>query len=142
MTATDSQAQPAALLEVRGLRKTFSSRRMFARAHEVCAARDVSFQLRRGEAVALVRAGVKPGAIHIHAETLRQGANTPLPATLVLRSVGPSRPLLYAPLPAAESVAKARRGSELELSRHRELSPRKCGRHRLRAVGRQQKDFA
>ena len=42
------------LLDVRGLRKTFRSKRMFARARVVCAARDVSFSLDRGEAVALV----------------------------------------------------------------------------------------
>jgi peptide/nickel transport system ATP-binding protein len=54
MSATDSQAIPEALLEVRGLRKTFLSRGMFARRHEVCAARDVSFRLAHGEAVALV----------------------------------------------------------------------------------------
>ena len=42
------------LLEVRELRKTFSSKRMFTRTSVVCAARDVSFRLDRGEAVALV----------------------------------------------------------------------------------------
>ncbi len=54
MIATDSQARSAALLEVRGLRKTFTSRGMFTRGHDVCAARDVSFRLHHGEAVALV----------------------------------------------------------------------------------------
>jgi peptide/nickel transport system ATP-binding protein len=54
MSATDSQVGTDALLEVRGLRKTFTSKGLFTRAHEVCAARDVSFRLRFGEAVALV----------------------------------------------------------------------------------------
>lgn len=54
MTATVSQQAPAALLEVRGLRKTFTSRKLFARSQPVCASRDVSFRLDRGEAVALV----------------------------------------------------------------------------------------
>jgi peptide/nickel transport system ATP-binding protein len=53
-----SLAEPAIartpLLEVRDLRKTFHSKRMFARATETCAARDVSFRIDRGEAVALV----------------------------------------------------------------------------------------
>ena len=42
------------LLEVRGLRKTFASGGLFRRARRVVAAQDVSFQVRRGEAVALV----------------------------------------------------------------------------------------
>jgi peptide/nickel transport system ATP-binding protein len=54
MTATDSRQAPAALLEVRGLQKTFTSKKLFASRHEVCAARDVSFRLHHGEAVALV----------------------------------------------------------------------------------------
>jgi peptide/nickel transport system ATP-binding protein len=54
MTATASEARPAALLEVRGLRKTFTSKALFARAIHVCAARDVSFRVAPGEAVALV----------------------------------------------------------------------------------------
>ncbi|OGF14503.1 MAG: hypothetical protein A2W00_04855 [Candidatus Eisenbacteria bacterium RBG_16_71_46] len=44
----------APLLEVRDLRKTFSSKRMFAQARAVTAARDVCFRIDRGEAVALV----------------------------------------------------------------------------------------
>lgn len=52
-TAATAASQPP-LLEVRDLRKTFSTKRMFARAREVCAARDVSFRVHRGEAVALV----------------------------------------------------------------------------------------
>ena len=54
MSATGFQPRSAALLEVRGLQKTFTSKKMFARSHEVCAARDVSFRLSHGEAVALV----------------------------------------------------------------------------------------
>jgi peptide/nickel transport system ATP-binding protein len=54
MTASDTEARPAALLEVRGLRKTFTSKALFARPTEVCAARDVSFRVAPGEAVALV----------------------------------------------------------------------------------------
>ena len=42
------------LLEVRGLRKTFQSRSPFGPARRVVAAEDVSFQIERGEAVALV----------------------------------------------------------------------------------------
>ena len=42
------------LLDVRGLRKIFTSQRMFAPRREVCAAEDVSFCLARGEAIALV----------------------------------------------------------------------------------------
>ena len=54
MTLAEPTVPRAPLLEVRDLRKTFSSKRMFARATEVCAARDVSFRIDRGEAVALV----------------------------------------------------------------------------------------
>ncbi len=54
MTVAARNNPRAPLLEVRDLRKTFSSKRMFARATEVCAARDVSFSIDRGEAVALV----------------------------------------------------------------------------------------
>jgi peptide/nickel transport system ATP-binding protein len=42
------------ILRVRGLGKTFSSRRIFGARREVVAARDVSFTLSEGEAVALV----------------------------------------------------------------------------------------
>jgi oligopeptide/dipeptide ABC transporter ATP-binding protein len=44
----------APLLEVRRLRKEFVSGRMFRRAQRVIAVHDVSFEVRRGEAVALV----------------------------------------------------------------------------------------
>ena len=54
MTAAAPTPPGAPLLEVRDLRKSFSSKRMFARPSEVCAARDVSFRIDRGEAVALV----------------------------------------------------------------------------------------
>jgi oligopeptide/dipeptide ABC transporter ATP-binding protein len=54
MTTAATTASHTPLLEVRDLRKTFSSKRMFARARVTCAARDVSFRLHRGEAVALV----------------------------------------------------------------------------------------
>ena len=54
MTVAAPTPSRAPLLEVRDLRKTFSSKRMFAHATTVCAARDVSFQIARGEAVALV----------------------------------------------------------------------------------------
>ncbi len=54
MSAPEIPAVAPALLDVRGLRKTFSSSGMFARRTEVCAARDVSFALRPGEAIALV----------------------------------------------------------------------------------------
>jgi len=54
MTVAASTGPPAPLLEVRDLSKTFSSKRMFARASRVSAAREVSFQIGRGEAVALV----------------------------------------------------------------------------------------
>ncbi len=42
------------LLEVRGIRKTFTSRALFGEARRVVAAEDVSFRIDRGEAVALV----------------------------------------------------------------------------------------
>ena len=51
MTAQPARHPEPPLLEVRGLRKTFSSKGMFTRASQVCAARDVSFQIDRGEAV-------------------------------------------------------------------------------------------
>ncbi len=54
MTHGDSVASGVSLLEVRDLGKTFSRKKMFARATHVCAARDVSFRIGRGEAVALV----------------------------------------------------------------------------------------
>jgi peptide/nickel transport system ATP-binding protein len=54
MSLVEAAARPAPLLEVRDLRKTFSSKRMFAGTTSVCAARDVGFEVDRGEAVALV----------------------------------------------------------------------------------------
>ena len=54
MSVAERKTPGTPLLEVRDLRKTFSSKRLFARATEVCAARDVSFRIDRGEAVALV----------------------------------------------------------------------------------------
>jgi oligopeptide/dipeptide ABC transporter ATP-binding protein len=45
---------PPPLLELRGIRKTFVSRGFFTTASRVVAAEDVSFRIRRGEAVALV----------------------------------------------------------------------------------------
>jgi len=47
-------AVSAPLLEMQGIRKTFQSRALFARAPKVIAAQDVSFRLERGRAVALV----------------------------------------------------------------------------------------
>jgi len=54
MTATTAGPRPAPLLEIRDLRKTFTSRGMFSRPRETCAARDVTFGIGPGEAVALV----------------------------------------------------------------------------------------
>lgn len=54
MTVAAPTAARSPLLEVRDLCKTFSSKGMFTRARVVRAARDVSFQIDRGEAVALV----------------------------------------------------------------------------------------
>lgn len=54
MISAESRGWRAPLLDVRELRKTFSSKGMFARAGHVCAARDVSFRIDPGEAVALV----------------------------------------------------------------------------------------
>lgn len=48
------EAGPAPLLEVRGLRKAFRSGGLLSRAAPALAVDDVSFQVRRGEAVALV----------------------------------------------------------------------------------------
>ncbi len=54
MTAPSPAAAVVPLLEVSGLRKTFSSKRMFGRTRRVRAAHDVSFRIASGEAVALV----------------------------------------------------------------------------------------
>ena len=53
-TSSGTATPPDALLDVRGLRKVFSSQRLFSPKREVCAAEDVSFRLSRGEAIALV----------------------------------------------------------------------------------------
>ena len=52
--STDVNAKEAPLLEVRGLRKTYTTGGPFARGRRVVAAEDVAFRIRRGEAVALV----------------------------------------------------------------------------------------
>jgi len=52
--ATDLNAPSAPLLEVRGLRKTYSTGGPFTAGRRVVAAEDVAFRIRRGEAVALV----------------------------------------------------------------------------------------
>jgi len=54
MSTDRNPARSGPLLEVRGLRKTFSARGMFARARFTVAARDVTFAVDAGEAVALV----------------------------------------------------------------------------------------
>ena len=54
MSTVAAPASAPPLLEVRGLGKVFSAKRMFGRGAGTCAARDVSFRLDRGEAVALV----------------------------------------------------------------------------------------
>ncbi len=53
MAATTGRS-PSPLLELRGIRKTFVSRGIFSAPSRVVAAEDVSFRVRRGEAVALV----------------------------------------------------------------------------------------
>lgn len=50
----DSNESAAPVLEVRGIHKTFGHGGIFERRQPVVAARDVSFRVRRGEAVALV----------------------------------------------------------------------------------------
>jgi peptide/nickel transport system ATP-binding protein len=50
----DPKGQRSSLLEVRGIRKAFSSRSLFGGGPTVVAAEDVSFRVDRGEAVALV----------------------------------------------------------------------------------------
>jgi len=50
----DSTSVRPPLLEVRGLTKTFKSGGLFAATRKVVAAEDISFSIRRGEAVALV----------------------------------------------------------------------------------------
>ncbi len=54
VTTPTPSAEAPRLLEVNGLRKTFSSRHLFGRARRVQAACDVSFCVDAGEAVALV----------------------------------------------------------------------------------------
>jgi len=51
---TDGTSPRPPLLEVRGVQKTFTSRGLFAPPRHVVAAQDVTFQIDRGEAVALV----------------------------------------------------------------------------------------
>ena len=53
MNADDNPSRPP-LLEVQGLSKAFSSRGFISKSNRVLAAQDVSFSIRRGEAVALV----------------------------------------------------------------------------------------
>lgn len=50
----DDKAAPPSLLEVRGLRKAFSTKGFFSPASRVVAVEDVAFRVDRGEAVALV----------------------------------------------------------------------------------------
>jgi peptide/nickel transport system ATP-binding protein len=51
---TDQNRLDSPLLELRGLGKTFSAKGLFASGRKVVAAEDISFRIRRGEAVALV----------------------------------------------------------------------------------------
>ncbi len=51
---TEPAEEPAPLLEVRGLRKTYSTGGLFAAGRKVVAAENVDFRIHRGEAVALV----------------------------------------------------------------------------------------
>jgi peptide/nickel transport system ATP-binding protein len=51
---TDQTAPSAPLLEVKGLRKTYSTGGLFSAGRKVVAAEDVGFRIHRGEAVALV----------------------------------------------------------------------------------------
>ena len=102
-----------------------------------------------GEAVALVRSGVKPGTIKVRAEVLKDSSNGPDSAEIEFLTIEPAQQLLYSELP--ELGAKVDVGVPVEVINESEVlealrkelrdTQKSLQEYRLNEVGRQQQDF-
>lgn len=97
-----------------------------------------------GEAVALVRAGTKPGKIRIKAEVLVPGAHMPLSAQLEIESLAAGQPLCYLE-EAAGATDDAKADTEDEdigkLRQRLQAVQAELNDLKLREVEKQQSDF-
>ena len=104
-------------------------------------------QLLWGEAVALVRSGLKPGTINVRAEVLIDGINMPDAAEIEFTTRAPEHALLYSDVPEQRTVepgaaAGADESEELKALRDQLRKTEKTLQdYRLNEVGRQQQDF-
>ncbi len=103
-------------------------------------------KLEWGRAVALVRAGVKPGKIKVIAEELFGGVNMPASAELEIESVLPEHDLLYSELPqaAADQTSATQTGEKQtadQLQRQLEKALKELNELKLKEVERQQELF-
>ena len=98
-----------------------------------------------GEAVALVRSGVKPGTIRVRAEVLRDGINMPDAAEVEFETTAPAQRLLFTEQPENGRIKKAvpvDEGAELKTLRDElRKTQKELQEYRLNEVGRQQQDF-
>ena len=98
-----------------------------------------------GEAVALVRSGVKTGTIKVRAEVLKDGIYMPDSAEIDFETTAPAQRSLYTELPKkgqTELPVVVDEGGELKKVREELLRTQKqLQEYRLNEVGRQQQDF-
>lgn len=100
-----------------------------------------------GEAVALVRSGIKPGDITVRAEVLKDGPNTPDSAEVTFSTQTPTQTLLYQELPelgrqqATQTVIIDESEALKKLHDELRTTQKKLQEYRLNEVGQQQQDF-
>lgn len=100
-----------------------------------------------GEAVALVRSGVKAGTIKVKAELLKDCINMPDDAEIEFTTVAPTQTLLYHELPEkgqekATGTIVVDESEELKTLRNKlRKAEKELQEYKLNEVGRQQQDF-
>jgi beta-galactosidase len=100
-----------------------------------------------GEAVALVRSGIKPGDITVRAEVLKDGPNTPDSAEVTFSTQAPTQTLLYKEVPelgrqqATQTVIIDESEALKKLRDELRTTQKKLQEYRLNEVGQQQQDF-
>jgi beta-galactosidase len=98
-----------------------------------------------GEAVALVRSGVRPGTIKVRAEVLKDGINAADSAEIEFNAIAPMQSLLYEERPQkgqTQASVVIDESEELKKLRNRlRKAQKELQDYRLNEVGRQQQDF-
>ena len=100
-----------------------------------------------GEAVVLVRSGIKPGDITVRVEVIKDGVNMPDSAEITFNTQAPRQALLYQELPKigegpSKNTVTVDESQELqELRDELRKTQKKLQEYRLNEVGRQQQDF-